>query len=149
VERELRAQIDMARRHLDRLTFLSPHMGAVFSKPDLRKLAESLASEYKLPFYFQLSGVKDLRGWYKGTDSAEIKAEKIAAAIRNLEPGDYTTIDHAATDDPESRAIGHIGYERVAQDRADVVAAWCSPLVKKAIEDKSVQLIGIGDLVRR
>jgi chitin disaccharide deacetylase len=147
VEAELRAQIDMAKRHLPRVSFLSPHMGAVFSTPELRKLAESLAAEYRLPFYFQLPGVKDLRGWYKGTDDGETKALKVAEAIRKLEPGDYTIIDHAATDDPEARAIGHRGYERVARDRADVVKAWTDPGVLKAVAEKKVELVGIRQLI--
>ena len=36
-------------------------------------------------------------------------------------------IEHAAIDSPETRAIGHPGYEFVAADCSAVLAAWTSP----------------------
>ena len=50
VERELRAQIEVARRHLgpDRVTHLSAHMGAATATPEIKAVFDALAKEYKL-----------------------------------------------------------------------------------------------------
>src|SRR5262249_58828791 len=49
VERELRAQIEMPRRHLGgRVSHVSAHMGAAGATPALRALTERLAKEYGL-----------------------------------------------------------------------------------------------------
>ena len=39
------------------------------------------------------------------------------------------------------QGIGHIGYENVAFDRDGVTKAYTSEKVKKAINDKGIQLI--------
>src|SRR3954470_5253500 len=49
VERELRAQIETAKRHLgDRVSHVSTHMGAAVATPELRAITERLAREYGL-----------------------------------------------------------------------------------------------------
>ncbi|MCZ6794318.1 MAG: hypothetical protein O7J95_11965 [Planctomycetota bacterium] len=46
--RELRAQIELARKHLPRVTHLSAHMGTATSTPELRRLVERLSREHEL-----------------------------------------------------------------------------------------------------
>ena len=49
VERELRAQIEMARRHLgERVSHVSTHMGTAVATPELRAITEKLAREFGL-----------------------------------------------------------------------------------------------------
>jgi hypothetical protein len=46
------------------------------------------------------------------------------------------------------RAIYHIGYENVAEDRQGVVDVWTSPVVIDAIKRKNIKLISYADLIR-
>jgi predicted glycoside hydrolase/deacetylase ChbG (UPF0249 family) len=50
VEKELRAQIELARREIPQVTHLSSHMGTPTIKPELRALVQKLAAEYELTF---------------------------------------------------------------------------------------------------
>jgi predicted glycoside hydrolase/deacetylase ChbG (UPF0249 family) len=50
VERELRAQIELLRKHLPRVSHVSTHMGAAMATPELRELTRRLAAEYGLGF---------------------------------------------------------------------------------------------------
>lgn len=147
VEKELRAQIELARRLLPRISFLSAHMGAVRSSAPLRALTDRLALEYGLPFFDEIPGVARLDNPYEGTDDANVKAQKLAKLFASLTPGDYWILDHAAILDDETKAIGHPGYERVAQDRWDNVQAWSDPRVMRVIKEKGIELITIKQLI--
>jgi hypothetical protein len=148
VERELRAQIDLARRLLPRVSFLSCHMGAAVANPALAALTERLAAEYGLPRFETIPGVRELGPVCEGTDSGDVKARKLAARLETLGPGTWRTVDHAALDTPEMRAIQHEGYRFVAADRAGNVAAWTSPLVKDVVGRRGIRLLGYRDLIR-
>src|SRR5215831_12883389 len=69
VERELRAQIEMARRHLGkRVSHVSTHMGAAVATPELRAITEKLAKEFAL----KLEAPQRPRGRWSGNSlSAE------------------------------------------------------------------------------
>jgi len=69
--------------------------------------------------------------------------------LDRLEPGKtYWFIDHPGLDSEELRAVWHIGYENVAEDRQGVTDLFTSERVKAAIKEKKIQLIGYRDLVR-
>ena len=68
---------------------------------------------------------------------------------RDLGPGLWQHIDHAATDDPEMRAIGHPGYEWVAADRSANLAAWTSPKVREVITRRGIKLTSYRDLAKK
>ena len=53
---------------------------------------------------------------------AQATLDTIAARLETLGPGLWLHIDHASTDDPEMRAVGHAGYEWVAADRSAVLS---------------------------
>ncbi|MCK4746778.1 MAG: hypothetical protein KAT15_07085 [Bacteroidales bacterium] len=55
-------------------------------------------------------------------------------------------IDHPAINSPETQAIGHKGYENVAEDRDWVTKVFTSEKVKKAIEKEKITLISYKDL---
>ncbi len=145
VERELRAQIEAALRHLPNVTHLSAHMGTATSTPELRALVQSLAEEYKLPM--RLPDLKRARG-SGGPDSTS--AEKEAAMIELLEglsPGLWMFVEHPGLDTPEMRAIGHDGYENVAADRAGVTHTFTSEKVKAVVRRRGIKLISYTDVL--
>jgi predicted glycoside hydrolase/deacetylase ChbG (UPF0249 family) len=147
VERELRAQIESAKKQIARVSFLSNHMGAGMATPELRAIVEKLSREYSLPVQDQIPHSRWLSGIYAGVDSGAIKAQKLAARLDELVPGDYIHLDHAALDTPEMRSIGHEGYRNVAQDRSANTEAWCSAVVKQSIAHRGIQRITVKELL--
>lgn len=145
VERELRAQLDQAKRLIPRITYTWEHMGFGNVSPEVREIVRRLSKEYGLIVPSDL-GMKSVGRVYESKDTGVEKARKLAAKLETLEPGLWLHIDHASTDDPEMQAIGHVGYEWVAADRRANVEAWTSPLVREAIERKGIQLVGYRDL---
>lgn len=145
MERELRAQLDLAKRHLPQITYTWNHMGFTSVSPDAAALVARLSREYGLIVPSDL-GVKSIGRVYESRDGGEVKAQKLAQRLETLTPGLWLHIDHAATDDPEIRAFGHVGYEWVAADRSANVAAWTSPLVREVITRKGIKLVSYRDL---
>jgi predicted glycoside hydrolase/deacetylase ChbG (UPF0249 family) len=139
VERELRAQLDLAKRHLPQATYTWYHMGFTMLAPEVRELAATLTKEYGLVEPMAL-GIKPIGRVWDGLDAGAVKADKLAARLETLEPGLWLHIDHGSTDDAEMRAIGHLGYEHVAADRSANVAAWTSPEVREVITRRGIEL---------
>jgi predicted glycoside hydrolase/deacetylase ChbG (UPF0249 family) len=148
VERELRAQLTLAKRHLPQATYTWNHMGFTSLGPDVAGLVARLSKEYGLMVPTDL-GIQPVGRVYDGRDSGAVKAEKLAARLESLGPGLWLHIDHASTDDPEMQAIGHAGYEWVAADRAAVFDAWTSPKVREVITRRGIKLTNYRELTRR
>lgn len=148
VEKELRAQLAMAKRHLPQATYTWNHMGFTSVGPEVEALVARLSKEYGLLVPSDL-GIQWLRGVYESRDSGAVKAEKLAAKLETLGPGLWEHIDHAGTDDPEMRAYGHTGYEWVASDRSAVLEAWTSPRVREVITRRGIVLTSYRDLAKR
>ncbi len=147
VERELRAQIELARNRIPSLTHLSCHMGTATATPKLRALVEKLAAEYRLPLGAQ--GARRPPGRFGGKDTtAEQKEANLTGLLEDLPPGLWLIVEHPGLDTPEMQAIGHLGYENVAADRDGVTRAFTSPRVKEVIRRRGIQLISYGDLCR-
>jgi len=145
VERELRAQLDMAKRHLPQATYTWNHMGFTSMSPDVAKLVLQLSKDYGLLVPSEI-GVQMIGRVYESKDSGTVKADKLAARLETLGPGLWEHIDHAATDDPEIRAFGHPGYEWVAADRSANLEAWTSPKVREVITRRGIKLTSYRDL---
>jgi len=142
VEKELRAQIELARKHLPRISHVSAHMGAATAIPELRAITEKLAKEFGL----RMEGLRGAGRWSGTSRSPEEKEAGLAELLEKLEPGDWLIVEHPGLDTPEMRNIGHKGYENVAADRAGVTRAFLSPRVKEVIERRKIRLIGYADL---
>jgi predicted glycoside hydrolase/deacetylase ChbG (UPF0249 family) len=148
VERELRAQLALAKRHLPQATYTWNHMGFTSLAPAVHDLVARLSKEHGLVVP-QDMGIQMVGPVYESQDTGALKAEKLAAKLETLAPGLWLHIDHAATDDPEMRAIGHRGYEWVAADRSAVLEAWTSPKVREVISRRGIRLTSYRDLVPR
>jgi chitin disaccharide deacetylase len=149
-EQELRAQVDLARRHVPRVCYLWPHMGFTGNSPEMLALVRKLAKEYDLPLFgdvMEAQGIKRLKVSYDRYDSGEKKATVLAQAIEAMTPGTWVMVDHAANDTPEMRAFGHVGYEKVAADRDANRAMWTHPAVREAVMRRGVTLIATAVVV--
>jgi predicted glycoside hydrolase/deacetylase ChbG (UPF0249 family) len=144
VEHELRAQIDMARRLLgNRISHVSAHMGAATATPELKALTAKLAKEYKLRTGDELKPAPAFGDSTKSSDQRESALEKV---LEKLPPGDWLLVEHPGFDTPETRALGHKGYENVASDRSNVRRAFTSEAVLKVVKSRGIKLIGYNEL---
>jgi len=151
VELELRRQIEIARKYIPRISYLSTHMGFPALKPEWVEVVKRIAAGTDIPLMDGQPQVNYLGGvWRSGAgnnfDDGAARATKLAARLEKLCPGVHIMVDHCGTNDPEMQAIGHKGYEYVAADRVAVVEAWTSPLVLDAVKRLGIQLIGHADL---
>ena len=146
IERELRAQLAIARRHIPHLTYTWNHMGFTSLGPEVASLVARLSKEHGLVVPSEL-GIQPIGRVWDGRDAGAVKADKLAAKLETLAPGLWLHIDHASTDDPEMRAIGHAGYEWVAADRSANVEAWTSPKVREVITRRNITLTNYRELI--
>jgi predicted glycoside hydrolase/deacetylase ChbG (UPF0249 family) len=146
IEKELRAQIEMALKYIPRISHISNHMGFFNLSPEVKTLAKKLAREYKIDIDLEDYKVTNVR--YEGP--SKTSQEKISSFLKmldKLEPGKtYWFIDHPGIDNDELRAVWHIGYENVAEDRQGVTDVFTNEKVKEAIKQKNIKLIGYKDL---
>jgi predicted glycoside hydrolase/deacetylase ChbG (UPF0249 family) len=147
IERELRAQIVMAKRHIPQVSYTWNHMGFTSLSPEVKEMVSRLSKEYGLLVPQEL-GIQMFMGAYNAQDSGAVKAEKLAAKLETLTPGLWLDIDHASTDDAEMRAFGHKGYEWVAADRSANHDAWTSPKVREVIVRRGIKLTNYRELAK-
>jgi predicted glycoside hydrolase/deacetylase ChbG (UPF0249 family) len=146
IEKEMRAQIELAKKKIPRISHISAHMGCYGMNEEVSKLARKLAVEYGLDIDPQDYHVKNIR--YTGP--SKTPAEKVTAMLKTLEtlqPGEtYLFVEHPCFDTPESRAIHHIGYENVAEDRQGVTDSWTDKRVLELVKKRGIKLISYADL---
>jgi predicted glycoside hydrolase/deacetylase ChbG (UPF0249 family) len=149
VEKEFRAQIEMAIKMIPRISHLSSHMGCTGLSEEVRALTRRLAMEYKIPVNPELKDVTSVNYDGPHKTSAE-KIESFTKMLDKLEPGKtYLFVDHPGIDTEELRAIHHIGYEDVAMDRQGVTDLFTNEKIKESIRKKGIQLIGYKDLIKQ
>lgn len=147
VEKELRAQIELAMEKIPNVSHLTCHMGTATSTAELRSLVEKLSQEYNLPL--AVPGARPAGG-FGGTDTTpEQKEAALVKVLENLEPGLWLFVEHPGMDTPEMRAIGHIGYRNVAADRDGVTRAFTSRKVKEVIARRGIRLVSYADVCKR
>jgi len=147
VERELRQQIETARRHLGkRVSHVSSHMGAATATPELRQLTQRIAKEYGLAM--EGTHLKSAGSFGTLTATGEEREAALVSLIERLQPGRWLLVEHPGLDTPEIRALGHKGYENVAGHRAGVTLAFTSAKVKGVISRRQIKLVSYADLGR-
>lgn len=146
VEREFRTQIEMALRHIPGISHLSAHMGCTNLSKEVAAMTKRLAKEYKIDLDPEDYAVQRLPMEGPRNTPTE-KAQSFMNALDKLQPGKtYLFVEHPGLDNAELRAIHHIGYENVAEDRQGVTDLFTNPKVRVLIEKKGIRLIGYRDL---
>ncbi len=143
VEREFRAQIERAKQAGLRIDYVDCHMGMA-CREDLLPVTRKLAQEYCLGISGQF-GERRLSLDFGDRSPAVVKAA-VLDAVASLEPGLWLYVGHPAVDSPELRAVDSNSGARWALQRSSVLAAWTDPDVRRAIEQKGVELVSIRDL---
>lgn len=144
VEKEIRVQIAMAKKHIPRITHVSAHMGTATASPQLRAITMKVVQEFGLRL--EATGVRGVRGFGGAQKNAEQKTSDLVGILEKLEPGKWIIVEHPAFDNAETRAIGHKGYYNVAEDRDAVLKAFTSDKVKEVIKRRGIRLISYADL---
>jgi predicted glycoside hydrolase/deacetylase ChbG (UPF0249 family) len=145
VERELRAQIETAKRLLPNVTHLSAHMGTATCTPELKALVDFLAEEYGLPI--RPPNLKRAPRWSSKPVNAEQAEAAMIKLLEELKPGLWVFVEHPGLDTPEMQAIGHDGNENVNEARAAVTDAFTSENVKAIVRRRGIKLISYADLL--
>ncbi len=144
VEKELRAQIELAQKRIPQVSHLSAHMYAVTATPELTALAQKLAQEYRLPFATPGAQMVEWNG--NGDAPAAAWEASLIQALEALTPGVWLLIEHPGFDTPEMQALGHVGYRNVASHRDSVTQAFTSGKVKETIAQRNIELVAYRDI---
>lgn len=145
IEKEMRAQIELAIRRIPHVSHMTCHMGCSGWDPKVKELWTGLAGEYKLDISTSEYGVRGFAG-YRGAKTRAERTKKFIESLEALKPGTYLFVEHPGLDTAEMRAIGHKGYYDVAADRNAVTEVFVSDEVKKKIEQLGIKLISYADL---
>ncbi|GAB4028153.1 polysaccharide deacetylase family protein [Spirosoma gilvum] len=146
IEKEFRAQIELALKKIPRISHFSSHMGCSDMSAEVSALTQKLAKEYKINIVPKDFGVQNV-GYIGPHATSQEKIDSFSKMLESLEAGKtYLFVDHPGLDTPEVRAIHHIGYEQVAIDRQGVTDTWTDPRIKALIKTKGIQLISYKDL---
>lgn len=146
IEKEFRAQIEMALKRIPTISHLSAHMGCTSLSSEVKTLVKKLAKEYKIP----VDPDKELErnvGYDGPHKTSEEKIEAFLRMLNKLEPGQtYVFVDHPGLSNDELKAVYHIGYEDVATDRQGVTDLYTNQKVKAKMKEKGILLIGYREL---
>lgn len=151
IEREFRAQIELALKNIPQLSHMTGHMNSLGFNEQVSELARRLAREYNLTAIDLIDSEKEYDFNYISYDgpkgTTEEKENSFINALDKLEAGKrYLFLDHPAYDNDEMKTVFHIGYENVGQDRQGVTDLLKSPRVRKAIDERGIKLITIAQL---
>jgi predicted glycoside hydrolase/deacetylase ChbG (UPF0249 family) len=144
VEKELRAQIELARKMIPQVSHLSSHMNTPTATPQLNALVQKLAKEYKLPV--ETPGAQYFPWMADSKASAEQREAALIQALEQVQPGVWIVVEHPGLDTPEMRGMGHKGYWEVASHRDGVTKAFTSAKVKEVIQRRGIQLVSYHDM---
>jgi hypothetical protein len=148
VEKELRAQIELALKYIPGLSHLSDHMGASSCRPEYVQVVNKLSQEYNLPLMPE--GAHEEIGFWN-IPPAE-KENFLASTINSLEPGLWIIYCHPGLDTPETQGIEATGNNPsdifMAEYRAAVTRALTSERLKDLIHKKDIHLVSYRDVIK-
>ena len=154
IEKEFRAQIELALKNIPQITHISGHMMSTGYSPEVIAVVQKLSEEYGLPSIDRNGAGEQFSFSYIGYEGPKTTSEeKIASFNKALDKKEkgrrYIFLDHPAYDDSEMQTVMHIGYEDVAIDRQGVTDLLKSADVRKAIHEKGINLVDINYLTKQ
>ena len=143
VARELRAQVDLAKRKGLKISYIDNHMGTAIGTREFQAEMEKIPAENHI-------GISRYFGEQEVPNVYDIPPEqKLAQALKNLNTitndGLYLLVCHIGTDDAEMQAMvdsNAFGPKNMAQHRQAEADVLCSPEYKAALRAKGIQLVG-------
>jgi predicted glycoside hydrolase/deacetylase ChbG (UPF0249 family) len=150
VARELRAQIDLAKRKGLKISYIDNHMSTAISTLEFQQEMEKIAKEYGIGIsrYF---GEQEVPNVY-----AIAPEQKLSQALKNLDTitnnGLYLLVCHIGTDDSEMQVMTDLNLfapKNMSKHRQAERDVLCSPEYKAALPAKGIRLVGYKDLIGR
>jgi hypothetical protein len=139
VEKELRAQVDLAlKRNID-IQYVDTHMGTARATPELHDIVKRISQDYGVPISQGYEG--DRLSIYEVPYKQKEKA--LAEELNQLGPGLWLLVVHPGLDTPEERALVDAspdGLKDVAFHRDAVTKALTSKRIKKIVKKRNIQL---------
>ncbi len=150
MEREIRAQIDLALAKGLNISYLDHHMGAAVSTPEFRERFERIAEDYGL-------AVSRWFGEAAGPAVYPVEPEKkldfVLDGLRALEePGIYLMVMHPALDVPEMRALTDLnptGLDNMPAHRQAETDLLMDARLAELLEERGIELVGYDVLRER
>ncbi len=150
VEKEIRAQIDLAIAKGLNISYIDHHMSAAVETPEMRKRFELIAADYGVVIsrYF---GERYEPVMY--SVPPEEKADFFVSEIAKLEePGLYLAVAHPGADVPEMqvlRDLNETGPANMSQHRQAETDALCDPRLRALLDERGIELVGYDTLGER
>jgi predicted glycoside hydrolase/deacetylase ChbG (UPF0249 family) len=147
VEKEIRAQIDLAIRKGLKVSYMDHHMGAAVTTPEMRERFVKVAKEYGL-------GISRWYGEVQGPVVYSVEPAKktdfLVSELQKLtQPGLYLIVCHTAVRTPEVEVLRDLnanGPKNMAEHRQAECDMLCSPRLKQVIQKKGIELVGYDTL---
>jgi len=147
VEKELRAQVELALRKGLKISYVDYHMGTAMSTREFQEVVEKLAREHQL-------GISQYFGETYAPNVYRFPPEqKLAEAVKIIESMSesklYLFVAHPGMNTPEMAAMTDLnatGVKPMAAHRQAVTDLLCSPAFKAAIERQGLQLVNYDHL---
>ena len=148
VEKEMRAQIERARRSGLKIDYVDYHMGTAVRYSEFRELTERLAREYGL-------GMSQYFGETRGDPQYEAapaaKTDSLVALIDRLHPRFNLVVTHVGIDNEELGALLDMntdgGLAEMSKNRQGELDALMSPRFSEALKARNVRLITYRQLI--
>ena len=147
IERELRAQVELGRKHIRNLTHLSSHMFGPDTDPLLREVTDRLSRDYGLPMHIE--GVRWAGGLGEGPTTAQQKEDALVRNLEKLTAGLWIFVEHPGREVGEMQAMGIAPwYLNVAADREGVTRLFTSEKIRRIVRERGIRLVSIGEAVK-
>ncbi len=148
VEKELRAQIERARRSGLKIDYVDYHMGTAVRYPEFRELTERLAREYGLGMSQYFGETRNDPQYLAAPLS---KADSLVAMIDRLHPHFNLVVTHVGIDDAELGALLDMntdgGLLEMSKNRQGELNALTSQRFSDALKAHNVRLITYRQLI--
>lgn len=144
VEKEFRAQIELAKKKGVRVEYIDTHYIMPYH-PKFRPVLERIGSSYQVPVSCLL-GEHELDDFGVYSIAPEEKEPALAQLLSKLQPGVHLLIGHPGYPSLENDALmhhepTHVQSLGVGRLRAAETSAYISPRIKKLIETRGIQLM--------
>jgi predicted glycoside hydrolase/deacetylase ChbG (UPF0249 family) len=147
VEREIRAQVDLAIRKGLKISYMDHHMSAAVTTPAMAERFVKVAKEHGL-------GISRWFGEMPGplvySVAPERKTDFLISELEKLkQPGLYIIVCHTAVKTPEVEVLRDMnasGPKDMADHRQAECDMLCSPRLKQLIRDRGFELVGYDTL---
>jgi predicted glycoside hydrolase/deacetylase ChbG (UPF0249 family) len=150
VEKELRAQIDRARRSGLKIDYVDSHMGTAEAYPEFREIVERLAHEFSFGVMGYFGETIDAPQYWAAPRK---KADSLVALIDRLPAGVTVVVTHVGLDDAELGALLDMNTDQplpdMSKNRQGELDALTSHRFTRALTARNVQLITYRELIGR